>query len=271
MILRELKNGSFILITQEDHADLSAQFAAHWGNKKFTKLQPYKSMVFGAAYHDSGYGEWEGCPPINLAKSRPYGHREDPPGFEQVELGAYVQNIRWVQGHDPYSGLIVSMHRTGLWQNRYQTLGSIRPTRERSSEIQAIIKELESLQQKEKKSLGGGEPKFEEELWFNYRLLQVFDVLSLYFCCNGYEEERLKEDTITPVPVAYGSKEEVDLHIVPTESNSVKIEPFPLDLFPLKVSVRARTMPGITYVSEEECREAYYKASRYNLTFELGP
>ncbi len=96
MVVREHRDGSAIVSTQEDHAELSAQCAAHWGNKHFAKLRPYKSMVFATTHHDSGYRDWEGCPPINLEKGRPYGHREDPPSFEQVELDAYVRNIEWV-------------------------------------------------------------------------------------------------------------------------------------------------------------------------------
>ena len=67
---------------QEDHAELSAQFAAHWGNARFSELRPYQTMVFATTYHDSGYREWEGNPPMNVEKGRPYAHREDVPNFE---------------------------------------------------------------------------------------------------------------------------------------------------------------------------------------------
>lgn len=81
MVVRDLKDGSSIVSTQEDHAELSAQFTAHWGNKNFSRLHPYESMVFATTYHDSGYREWEGNPPMNLEKGRPYGHRENIPNF----------------------------------------------------------------------------------------------------------------------------------------------------------------------------------------------
>lgn len=165
MVVRDLEDGSSIVSTQEDHAELSAQFAAHWGNNKFARLRPYESMVFATTCHDSGYREWEGNPPMNIEKGRPYGHREDIPSFEPLELEAYVRNIEWVRAHDPYAGLIVSMHRTGLWQSRYQTFTSPKGRlRERSPEIKAVMRELEAKQQEEKKSLSGGNPKFEEEL-----------------------------------------------------------------------------------------------------------
>ena len=50
MIVRETNDDTALLITQEDHAELSAQFAAHWGNQKFSKLEPYDSMVFATLH-----------------------------------------------------------------------------------------------------------------------------------------------------------------------------------------------------------------------------
>ncbi|TAJ79230.1 DUF3891 family protein [bacterium] len=271
MVVRDLKDGSSIVSTQEDHAELSAQFAAHWGNKDFAKLRPYESMVFATTYHDSGYREWEGNPPVNTEKGRPYGHRETIPSFEKFELEAYVRNVEWVRAHDPYAGLLVSMHRTGLWQNRYQTFTSPKGRlRERSPEVQAVKKELEARQEEEKKSLGKTDLKFDGQLWFNYRTLQLYDFLSLYFCCDGYAgDNHLKEDAVAPVPVAYDSKEEVELRIVPTSANSVQIFPYPFDISPLKVSVRARVIPAGTFASAAECTEAYHKAPRQLLTFEI--
>jgi hypothetical protein len=122
MVIRELKDGRSYVSLQEDHAELSAQFAAHWGNDRFSRLRPYQTMVFATTYHDSGYREWEGKPPMNVDKGRPYAHREDIPSFEKVELKAYSKNVEWLNSQDPYAGLLVSMHRTGLWHNRYNIL-----------------------------------------------------------------------------------------------------------------------------------------------------
>ena len=271
MVVRDLKDGSSIVSTQEDHAELSAQFAARWGNKNFSKLRPYQSMVFATTYHDSGYREWEGNPPMNVEKGRPYGHRENIPEFEPVELKAYVKNVEWVRSRDRYAGLLVSMHRTGLWQNRYNTFTTPKGRiRERSVEVKAVLRELEAGQDEEKKALGGGDTRFDRDLWFNFRMLQIYDLLSLYFCCDGYAEDGFKEDLIAPVPLAYDSKEEVDLRIIPTGANSVRMDPYPFDLSPLKVSVRARVIQPARFGAEEECREAYHKAPRCLLTFEIA-
>ena len=271
MVVRELKDGRFIVATQEDHAELSAQFAAHWGNERFSTLRPYSTMMFATAHHDSGYREWEGNPPMNVEKGRPYAFREDVPSFEVVELAAYRKNIDWVRSRDPYAGLLVSMHRTGLWQNRYDVLTSPKGRiRERSAEVQSAKRDLELQQKEQQNSLSREAAGFENELWYNYRALQIYDLLSLYFCCDGNTgENEFKEYTIAPIRVTYESNEEVELRITPNGSGSVKMEPYPFDLDPLQVAVRARVVSPAEEKSEEACIERYHKAPRKLLTFRL--
>src|SRR5258706_3566910 len=271
MVIRELKNGSCFVSTQEDHAELSAQFAAHWGNQTFSRLRPYDTMVFATTFHDSGYREWEGMPPINLAKGRPYAHRESIASSGAVELAAYNHNVEWLRARDRYASLLVSMHRTGLWANRYDAF--TRPSgkvRERSAAVMAAKKALEAQQELEKSDLGAGNPAFTEELWFNFRALQVFDMLSLYFCCDGYaDDERFKEDLIAPVPLSYESKAEAELRLIPNGAKSVRFAPYPFDVAPLNVGVRVRRFEMRQFASEQEGLAAYHQAPRQILNFEI--
>jgi hypothetical protein len=48
------------------------------------------------------------------------------------------------------------------------------------------------------------------------------------------------------------------------------MEPYPFDIGPLTVSARARIIPPGTYASEEVCLEAYHKAPRKLLSFEIS-
>lgn len=271
MVVRELKDGRAIVATQEDHAELAAQFAAHWGNERFSQLRPYKTMVFATTFHDSGYREFEGNPPINAAKGRPYAHREDVPNFEAIELAAYRKNAEWVGSHDPYAGLLVSMHRTGLWHNRYNVFTEpAGRLRDRSPEVQATKKELEANQETIKQTLAKGNPGFENELSYNYRALQIYDLLSLYFCCDGYAAENtFKEYKIAPVRVAYDSAETVELRIIPN-GDGVRFDPYPFDVSPLPVSVRARVIKLTGGQSEEAGLETYQKAAREIINFQIA-
>lgn len=270
MVIREVGDGSTYVSTQEEHAELSAQFAAHWGNGRFAQLRPYDTMVFATTYHDSGYREWEGLPRMNVEKGRPYGHRERIPGFEATELTAYRRNVDWVRDHDLYAGTLVSMHRTGLWRGRYDVLTSPKPrVRELSAPVQGVLGELEEQQQRDKATLAAGNTGFEEELWINYRMLQLFDLLSLYFCCDGYGDDGFKEECLAPIPAGYTPDDSVELRITPNPDGSVKMAPYPFDVAPLRVSVRTRRMAFGEYESEADCREAYYKTPATLLHFDI--
>lgn len=272
MVVRELKDGRCYVSLQEDHAELSAQFAAHWGNERFSRLRPYQTMVIATTYHDSGYREWEGNPPMNVAKGRPYAHREDIPSFEDIELKAYAKNVDWLSAQDSYAGLLVSMHRTGLWHNRYniftEPAGRLR---ERSQAVQNAKKQMEAKQDEIKNILAAKNPGFERELEYNYMALQVFDLLSLYFCCDGYaSDDQFREYAIAPVRLSYEGDATVRLTLRPNGAGSAVIDPYPFDLSPLKFSARARVIAPPKEKSEAACIDAYQKADRQMITFEVS-
>ena len=272
MVVRELKDGRVFVNLQEDHAELAAQFAAHWGNDKFSKLRPYQTMMFATTFHDSGYREFESTPPMNVAKGRPYAHREDVPNFEATELKAYAKNVEWVTSLDPYAGLLVSMHRTGLWHNRYniftEPAGRVR---ERSDAVKDAKIKLESQQAEIKRKLMELEPGFENELAYNYMALQIFDLLSLYFCCDGFASDtEFKEYKIGPVRLSYDSNETVTLTLKPKGAGAVTIDPYPFDVSPIQISARARLIEPAKEQTEAACVDAYHKAPRQMLNFQIS-
>ena len=125
-----------------------------------------------------------------------------------------------------------------------------------------MLAELEDQQKLDKAILAAGNPRFKEELWINHRMLQLFGLLSLYFCCDGYGEDGFKEECLAPIPSGYTPDGSIELHITPNADGSVKMAPYPFDVVPLRVSVRARRMQPGRYASEAACRAAYF-AGRY--------
>ena len=141
-------------------------------------------------------------------------------------------------------------------------------------EILALTDRLEAAQRVEREQLGAGNADFERDLWHNYRVLQVYDILSLYFCWNGYEKEgdnagELAARFVGPVPVDYGSEEEVELAITPVGERTVRIDPYPFDVSPLPIAVRARTVEPLSGGDEAAHRSTFYRAPRTLLTFEI--
>src|SRR3954451_6391128 len=120
MIVRPLPSGDVPLMGQTDHSRLVGQFAAHWGNDQFAAPEPYDSVVRAAIFHDYGWLRYPTIPAVNPETGRPYQFLELP--FSQEQTDAYQWCIDWLTSIDPLAGMIVSMHRTGLWQNRYNVM-----------------------------------------------------------------------------------------------------------------------------------------------------
>ena len=67
--------------------------------------------------------------------------------------------------------------------------------------------------------------------------------------------------------MSYDTKDDATFNITPMDGDGLKIEPFPFDVAPFKVTVRGRKMAPMLGAPDEEIREAYHKAPRTMLAF----
>ncbi|HMJ02895.1 MAG TPA: DUF3891 family protein, partial [Conexibacter sp.] len=121
------------IVLQTDHADLSGQLAAAWGGPGFARPEPYDSVVRAAARHDDGWAVWERRPRLT-ADGAPQSFFTVPAA---VHLAFYRAGVEVVQEEDPYAGLLVSMHMSGLYRERYGVMPT--PPRELDDETRALV------------------------------------------------------------------------------------------------------------------------------------
>jgi hypothetical protein len=133
--------------------------------------------------------------------------------------------------------------------------------------IQGFLDRLEEQQRHLREQLASlGTPASwlaESRIWKNYKLLQIFDRLSLYLCMPPWEQRSLR-----PAPAAGG--EEVELILQPRGENRLVIRPYPFDVDPLNVAVESRAIPRKPYSGDEEFRAVLARAEVTELTFELS-
>ncbi|HWP29363.1 MAG TPA: DUF3891 family protein [Chloroflexota bacterium] len=261
MIVRTLPDGTTALIGQTDHSRLVGQLAAHWGNATFAAPVPFDSVVRAATYHDFGWLDYETRPLVNPETGRPYEFRELP--FRPAQLAAYRRWMDWLGEIDPYSAWLVNHHRTGLWQARYGTIahpGMRYNPQNVAPPIQAFIAEQEAVQARLRECLAPG------GLQVNYHLLQVWDLLGLYFCCSAPYDEYIE-----PVPTQYepGEGAAVRLELQPQSDWEVALTPYPFDVRPLRVQIAYKALPEPTYPSQEAFTRAYFQAESRLLTYTL--
>jgi len=262
MIVRKQQNNELILIGQTDHSRLVGQLAAHWGNDKFATPNPYESMVRAATFHDYGWLRYETSPLIHPETGEPYEFLQLPLGTTQ--LASYQWSLDWMTDIDRYAGLIINMHRTGLWNNRYGTITY--PTgynvRDLNPEAKAFIKRNEAWQEQERVAYTASGQA--DALWTNYQLMQVWDLLGLYFCCQDPYE-----DYIEPVPVSYSDKSGVRLTMKPAGTGRVLFDPYPFDVKPCRVQLSTKRLARSSFENVEAFRRAYFQAATEILPFEL--
>jgi hypothetical protein len=256
MIVRKEGEG-LVLVGQTDHSRLVGQFAAHWGNARFATPEPYDSVVRAATYHDYGWLSYETSPIINDAG--------ETPDFRQVgarQLDSYQWCVDWLSGIDRYSGLLVSMHRTGLWRARYGTIAY--PTafnpRALNDATEQFIKRHEAWQDSEQRHLDPAQVEV------NYRLLQVWDLLGLYFCCADPADDRIE-----PVPETYRARkgEGVSLKLRAETKRRVVFDPYPFETRPLRVQLSAKRLSSERWPDLAAFRRDYFQAPTELLEFEL--
>jgi hypothetical protein len=260
MIIRKQPDGTLLVVGQTDHSRFVGQLAAHWGNGDFAAPRPYESVVRAATFHDYGWLRYETSPLLDAATGEPFQFLKVP--LTPTQLASYRWSLDWMSDIDPYAGLIVSMHRTGLWKARYDlikhpmayNLGTLNP------DIQALVEHYETRQREERARHD------EAEVWTNYRLMQVWDLLGLYFCCQDPYD-----DYVDPVPTGYGEGTDAGtrLSMKALTPRRVAFDPFPFDARGLRVQLSSKRLPATAYPDQAAFRRAYFQAPSELLEFEL--
>lgn len=258
MIVQEQGDGSLIMIGQTDHARLSGQLAAHWGNDEFAKPQPFNSVARAAMYHDSGWYGYETNPTISPETKKPMNFLQVPWGPPQRK--AFQWAIDWMTDIDPYSGALLSRHRTGLQRGRYGVVKH--PVFYNTKNIlDDNVDFLEKNEQRQLELVGEADKK---QFEVNFKLFQTWDLLSLELC-----NKAILDNYIDPVPKSYNEGDEVQLRFKSLEARTVEVTPYPFDMRPLNVHVYRRRLPAQSFDDQDSFIEAYYSAELEVLTFKL--
>ncbi len=261
MIVRYESDGSIVMITQNDHAQLSGLFAAHWGNEKFERPQPYASLVRAAMFHDRGWIRYETGPQLNPETGKTPNYREVP--NDRAQLEAFEWAGDWLSNIDAYAGLMISKHRTGLWQGRYGVM-TYPPAIRRGTPAPEITAFIARSEAKQKTAAERLDPK---ELAINYNLLQVWDMLSLYICST----EVLKPDRLEPVPVAYSGAAGVSMTLTPLDATTIALDPYPFDQPSVTTNLIHRRLTQAKFKDSAELQSVYFKTAPQIASFRLVP
>jgi hypothetical protein len=214
-------------ITMHDHAALSGQFARAFGNAAFEAATPLDLVVYVISHHDAGWAEFDRDPATDPETGLPYTVFSTP---AKHILPTSRGSPDYNQRHDPYCGLLSSMHTWGIYNGRYGFSSAGRLNRiapEDKPAVDAMLA-VELERQKALKAELGRSPATaawieDAKLFQNYKLLQFCDLLAIYF--NTKHTQARGEQTFTHVPTSRQS--DVNVTIKPASQGVYALSPYP--------------------------------------------
>jgi hypothetical protein len=247
-VIFQMFRGQLLVVRQPDHGVQTGLFASRWGNEHTPTFDPREAVIDAGTRHDNGWADWEESPTMDPETGQPWQFFKLTP-HEHVPL--YRRGIQLAADHDPTTGLLVSMHGAGLYNDRY---GTFRLNERNLSQAEKdLVDEFLAEQALFQTSLA--ERAIQRELhahvttdpqvWYNYLLLQVWDRLQLQFAWK-----LAADGEIAPLPYPDGST--ATLKITNLGEMSVKLDPYPFDTSPLSFPMAARLLPDKPYRNAEE-------------------
>lgn len=166
------------MITQPSHAALAGEIAAALTGTGFAKLDD--AMIRAIALHDSGWGPADAEAVTRSRAARP----AVPHSFLMMKVGevleAWSQSIQIAQSVGPTGGFMVSRHFQRIADRR------VAANEDKGTDRKAIERFLAHEAQRQKR-LAASQQHSAEELELLTDILQLCDLLSLYFCCGARE------------------------------------------------------------------------------------
>jgi len=256
MIRREGANETWLLLSQVDHAHLAGEIAAVWGNDEVAALPEAGQLVPAVRDHDEGWSQWERTPAIDPVSGLPRNFTEMP---MPVATDIWTQSILFCRQHSPLGAIWVSQHFTFLGENA-------RESREDDSDdaraIDRFLSEQRAYRAACRAEIDDVPPAdLETTIDVGFRWVRFFDAASLWLCCA----ERFDTDqALAPDGGA------LSLSPSPQTSN-IMLEPWPLSVERLDLSVAARRIPARSLGSDAELQAAMRMADHETLEWSLVP
>ncbi len=233
-------DGPRFVIAQREHARVAGQLASAWGNPAVASLSPRRLLEQLVLEHDRG---WDAVDPElerDPATGLPWNLVSTPlPALlRSSELGPDLN-----AAVHPLCGLLSSMHTWGLFHGRYGLsdrifIDKIAP--EHRPAVDAMLAGQLERQARLRAQLAADPataPWAEDgALLHNYKLLQFFDTLALYFNCTAAADRAVA--TFAHVPLQPGC--DTTITVRPRRPGVYEVAPYPFSRSPLTITCAGR-------------------------------
>ncbi len=230
------------VITMAQHTSFAGRLARAFGNDEFEPVEPRDAVLYIVDHHDAGWAGLDAEGRIDPGTGLPYNLVQTP--FSEI-VKTSAASPEFNSRHHAYCGLLSSMHSWGLYNGRYgmsdHVLLDSLAAGNRSTAEGMLNGELER-QARLKHALAENPDTAawvdEAQVMQNYKQLQFFDTMALYFNCNGAADRELR--TFTHVPKS--RDEDVTIALTPRDATTYALDPYPFADDRLEVSFAGRYM-----------------------------
>lgn len=240
MIVQTAPQGEpHFVIRQIDHAHTAGSLAVHFGNQKFDAIIPRDIMEYVISHHDQGWEAIDAAPQMDPKTGLPYHLGQTPLAtLLKTNEGSPAYN----EEHHPFAGLISSMHTRGFYNGGYglreSTYKDVLPA-ETHAPLEGLLNREEERQNRLKAQLRA-EPDtahWADEAFYmpNYKLLQFFDSLALYFHLTHPSQHG--EATFN-VPLNH--QQDVMITLKPVTMGLYSLSPYPFAISEVEVNTEGR-------------------------------
>jgi Protein of unknown function (DUF3891) len=251
-VIVSARGDGILVVRQVDHQVQCGLMARAYGTGEFARIEHWDSVVTAAELHDEGWRGRDDAPGVNGE-----GAPVDFPELDRSEhVALYGHGIDLVEAQDPRAGLVVSMHGQGLHEARLGLDGAPRDRNRQQAAVRAFIEHEEARQARLIQEID--DPDVTTWAWDAYRLLQAWDLLSLYLLWYGLP--KAMTGTLARVPRGQGD-EGVDIAIEPDGDRFAKLHAFPFRGDELMFPVAARLIPNRPYADDDDLGAALADAS----------
>jgi hypothetical protein len=226
MIVRPDGEGSLLLITQPDHAALSAALISAWDARALPRAMR-DTVLLAIEQHDNGWHEVDSLPRLNPETRKPYDFQSMP---TDMKLAIWPRGVDRLATQSPMAAALVAQH--GL---------TIHAHRRYDAPWRGFFEYLETRRTDLLGACGTTErDAFERQ----YDLLFLGDLLSLVYCDRWTEP-----------------MDERNHHIELKQGTVLAVSPDPFDGTRVRFEIPARAIPDREYASDRDL-EAAWRQSR---------
>ncbi len=244
----EVADGPSFVLLQTDHTRFAGALHTAFGNDEFAAPKPADLIQFAIDSHDEGWAPLDERLLFNEGTGLPYHLTGTPlPELIGTSVGSPDLNER----RHPFCGVLSSMHTYGLYTGRYGLSAfvfvDVIPA-ELRGRVDAMLANEVARQERLKDLLrADADPAVaaladETLVMHAYKLLQVWDTLSLYLQC---EHPSLRgQQTFPNMPRSANPADDVTLTVTPVDVSDAACTTYRVAPFPFRSDGVEVSMPG---------------------------